>query len=94
LEVKFRWNGELHEHDHERLRRIKDYWKAKIIFVNCSRKPYFEISYPPYFDKDGNFRARPLTEETAWKIDTEAYRKTEELVEKYLTPTLLKNSDS
>jgi hypothetical protein len=91
LEVKFRWNGQLHELDHERLVRIKDFWNAKIIFVNCSQKPYFKISYPPYFDNEGQFRSRPLTEETEWRIDPNAYQKSEDLVEKYLTPTLIKN---
>src|SRR3972149_1299879 len=38
LEVKFRWNGKLHPDDMERLKRIKDFWSAKILFVNCSEK--------------------------------------------------------
>lgn len=91
LEVKFRWNGQLHENDHERLKRIKELWGAKILFVNCLRKPYFEISYPPYFDQGGNFRSGPLVEESTWKIDPEIYDAYEKLVEKYLSPTLLKN---
>lgn len=91
LEVKFRWNGQLHEHDHERLDRIKSFWNAKIIFVNSSKKPFFQISNPPYFDEQGNFLTHPLKEETAWRIDSEEYQKFEALVEKYLTSNLLKN---
>lgn len=90
LEVKFRWNGKLHNHDHERLQRIKDFWNAKIIFVNCSEKPFFQISNPPYFDEVGNFLSRPLSEETSWKIDPKSYEKAEVLVGKYLAQTLLK----
>lgn len=89
LEVKFRWNAQLHENDHERLLRIRNFWNAKIVFVNCSKKPYFQISNPPYFDDDGSFVSRPLTEESAWKIDPDTYNKFEDLVEKYLSPTLL-----
>lgn len=92
LEVKFRWSGQLHEHDYERLVRIKNFWDAKIIFVNCSQRPFFKISYPPYFDKEGKLNLIPLTEETLWKIDLETYSKFEDLVEKYLSPTLLKNT--
>ena len=94
LEVKFRWNGELHKYDHERLMRIKNFWNAKIVFVNCSKKPFFRISNPPYFDGKENFVSTPLSEETAWKIDPAAYEKFEGLVEKYLTPTLIKISVS
>lgn len=90
LEVKFRWNGKLHPHDHERLMRIKHFWSAKIVFVNCSKKPFFQISNSPYFDEKNNFVTKPLTEELSWKIDQEAYKKFEGLVEKYLTPTLIK----
>jgi hypothetical protein len=90
LEVKFRWNGQLHEHDHERLQRIKNFWNAKIVFVNCSKKPYFQISTPPYFDGQDNFVSKPLIEESAWKIDPLVYQKFENLVEKYLGPTLFK----
>lgn len=90
LEVKFRWNGKLHENDHERLSRIKEFWNAKMLFVNCDNKPYFQIANPPYFDAQGDFVSHPLLEETVWKIDPIIYEKTEALVEKYLKPTLLK----
>lgn len=90
LEVKYRGNGQLHENDHKRLKRIKELWGAEILIVNCSRKPYYEISYPPYFDKDGNFRAQSLADQSSWKIDPELYVTYENLVEKYLSPTLLK----
>jgi hypothetical protein len=91
LEVKFRGNGELHNHDNERLERIKTFWKAKIIFVNCKRRPFFEVSTPPYF-QNGLFEKTPLEKEAAWKIDADAYRAAEVLVEKYLSKPLIKSS--
>ena len=89
LEVKFRWDGQIHEHDHERLERIKHFWNAKIVFVNCSQKPFFQISNPPYFDEKGNFACKPLLNEDTWKIDPHVYDKFESLVEKYLEQTLI-----
>lgn len=89
LEVKYRNDGKLHANDHERLNRIKKFWDAKIIFVNCASKPYFKISAPPYYDEKGTFISKPLSEEKLWKIDPEAYKKSEYLVEKYLANTLI-----
>ena len=91
LEVKFRWNGQLHDNDKERLERIKKFWSAKIIFVNCSQKPFFQISSPPYIDEAGKLLSKPLFEENAWRIDPVKYKEFEELVEKYLAPTLIKS---
>lgn len=90
LEVKFRWNGQLHDDDKERFERIKKFWNAKIIIVNCSQKPFFLISNPPYIDVKGDIKCKPLVEETAWKIDKDVYNEFENLVEKYLAPTLIK----
>jgi hypothetical protein len=90
LEVKYRWNGKIHEDDIERLKRIQSFWKAKIIFVNCSEKPFFRISNSPYLDKDNHLVSSPLIEETSWKIDKIIYDEFEALIEKYLTPTLIK----
>lgn len=90
LEVKFRWNGELHQNDHDRLQRIKDFWNAKIVIVNCLNKPYFQISFPPYFNQANEFASRPLSQESPWTIDQNRYKESEDLVEKYLRPTLLK----
>ncbi len=90
IEVKFRWNGKLHSSDHERLSRIKDFWNAKIIFVNCSEKPFFRVSNPPYLDDKDNFETKPLMKEDTWTLDTQVYEKFEGLVEKYLGPTLIK----
>ncbi len=89
VEVKFRWNGKAHDDDKKRLKRIQDFWNAKIIFVNCSAKPFFQISDPPYLGADGSLICKPLIEETAWKIDKAAYEEFEGLVSKYLTPTLI-----
>jgi hypothetical protein len=94
IEVKFRWNGQPHFDDRVRFERIKSFWSAKIIFVNCVQKPYFRISSPPYFNKAGKFMSLPLRDETAWKIDPNVYEEFESLVEKYLTPTLVAKKDT
>src|SRR3989344_8269239 len=80
LEVKFRWNAQLHDDDKKRLERINKFWKAKIIIVNCSQKPFFQISNPPYIDEKGDIKRKPLMEETAWKIDKDIYNEFEGLV--------------
>lgn len=90
VEVKFRWNGKLHENDTEGMERIKNFWSAKMIFVNCSEKPYFRVADTPYIDSEGNLVSKPLLEETSWKIDPAIYSGFETLVEKYLSPTLSK----
>ena len=89
VEVKFRWDGKLHEKDKKRLERIQNFWNAKLIFVNCSEKPFFRISSPPYISDKGLLNEKPLIEETAWKIDEKIYGEFEALVQKYLTPTLI-----
>jgi hypothetical protein len=88
LEVKFRWNGLPHKDDIERLKRISEFWNAKIVFVSSLRRPYFQVSNPPYFDADKKFITKPLLKETEWKIDPAVYAETEKLVEKYLSQAL------
>lgn len=90
VEVKFRWKPEVrYEKDYKRLEIIGKFWSAKIIFINCWEKPYFRITEPPYLDKNKKLKAKPLLEETAWKIDKKLYEEYEELVRRYLTPTLI-----
>ena len=89
VEVKFRWNSELHKNDYNILEKIDKFWRAKIIFVNCWEQPYFRVANPPYIDKKKNLVIKPLLEETDWEIDKELYEVYEELVHKYLTPTLI-----
>ncbi len=91
LEVKFRWDSKLHKKDKERLERIKKFWNAKMIFVNCSQKPFFRISDPPYVDEDGSLISKPLIDEMSWKIDKNVYDDFEVLVGKYLAPILIPN---
>jgi len=88
LEVKYRWNGQLHDHDMERLKKIGEFWSAKIIFVNSLKKPFFRISSPPYVGAGGKLLYKSLLNETAWKIDPAVYEKFEALVTKYLSSTL------
>ena len=95
LEVKFRWDGKSHNNDKEKLNLISEFWKAKIIIVNRTEKPYFRVITPPYFDKNGLLVGKPLIEESSWKIDEAVYDEFKTLVEKYLTPTLiLQNNNS
>lgn len=89
LEVKFRSNGELHENDKRRLEKIKEFWNAKILFVNCTKKPYFEIVNPPSCDKDGKIQKEELSRELYWQFDKKIYNDFEDLVEKYLKSSLL-----
>jgi hypothetical protein len=89
VEVKFRWNAKITESDLARLKNLHKFWNAKLVIVNCWKQPYFQTSFPPYFDKNKNFMTRPLREESQWHIDKEAYDECETLVNKYLTPTLI-----
>ncbi|MBI5187473.1 MAG: hypothetical protein HZA07_00120 [Nitrospirae bacterium] len=89
VEVKFRWRPELHERDYKLLGKIDNFWKAKIIFVNCWEQPYFRVSEPPYLDKNKKLILKPLLQEKEWEIDKELYDIYEELVHRYLTPTLV-----
>jgi hypothetical protein len=88
LEVKYRWNGQLHDDDLERLRKIGEFWSAKIIFVNSLKKPFFRISSPPYISASRKLTYGPLLNETSWKIDPVVYDEFEGLVSKYLSQTL------
>jgi hypothetical protein len=88
VEVKYRWNGLLHDSDLVRLKKIGSFWNAKIIFVNCLKQPFFRISSPPYVNEKGDLITKPLLKETAWKIDPIVYKDVERLVLKYLPLTL------
>lgn len=87
LEVKYRWNGQLHEDDIKRFERIGSFWKAKIVIVNSYKQPFFQISNPPYV-KDGQLISRPLPKDASLKIDPIAYKEMEVLVSNYLSSTL------
>lgn len=89
-EVKFRWQPEWHKDDFLKLERISKFWQAKIILVNCSQKPYFRTSEPPYFDENRKLLAIPLEEDRNLKVEKNILEEFEKLVEKYLTPTLHK----
>ena len=89
VEVKFRWKPELHEGDYKMLEKINRFWNARIVFINCWEQPYFRISDPPYFDKNKKLMLKSLIQEENWKIDKKLYEEYENLVHKYLTPTLV-----
>ncbi len=91
VEVKFRWkpDNELHFESIKILEHVAKYWNAKVVFINCWEQPYFRICEPPYFDSNKKLSTRPLLEEKKWEIDKKLYVEYEELVHKYLTPTLI-----
>ncbi|MEK7078217.1 MAG: hypothetical protein AAB911_01475 [Patescibacteria group bacterium] len=89
VEVKFRWNPELHISDYKMLERIGRFWGPKVIFINCWQQPYFRVSNPPYISKSQKLVWRPLLDEDDWKISKSIYDEYERLVYKYLTPTLV-----
>lgn len=91
VEVKFRWkpDAELYKETIEILERVEKFWNARIVFVNCWEQPYFRISDPPYIDKNKKLVMRPLLEEKDWNVDKKIYNIYEELVYRYLTPTLI-----
>ena len=89
VEVKFRWKGEMTgAEDMERLEKIQKYWDATLIIVNCWKQPYFQVCNPPYL-RGKQLNLRPLLDEKEWGISKEIYVMYEELVHKYLTPTLI-----
>lgn len=90
VEVKFRWKPELHKDDYKMLEEINKFWSAKMVFVNCWEQPYFRVSNPPYVNKKGEITLKPLLEEAHWKIDNGVYKQYEDLVHRYLTPTLVR----
>lgn len=91
VEVKFRWkpDEEVYNETLGILERVRKYWGAKIVFVNCWEQPYFRISESPYVDKNNKIVSRPLIDERNWKIDKKVYEEYEQLVHRYLTPTLV-----
>lgn len=89
MEVKFRWKPELHKSDFVMLERIHRFWNAKVVFINCCEQPYFRVADPPYINKNNHLVTSPLIEETDWKIGKGIYNIYEELVHRYLTPTLV-----
>ncbi len=93
VEVKFRWgaNDPLHNQSVEVINRVAKYWNAPIVFVNCWEQPYFRISLPPYFDKNKKLVYKPLLSIVEWGINEKMYKEYENLVHKYLTPTLVPN---
>lgn len=89
VEVKFRWKPELHASDYAMLEKIHKFWDARVVFVHCWPQPDFRISSPPYVDRQKKLVTKSLLEETNWKIDKKLYEIYEELVYRYLSPTLI-----
>ncbi len=89
VDVKFRWNPEGHENDIKKLRKLGELWQETlIIFVNCSEKPYFRISHAPFISKTGKIITAPLQNLNELRISDNLIERFNELVVKYLTPTL------
>jgi hypothetical protein len=95
VEVKFRRDPiePLHEETIEKLESVEMYWNAEMIFVNCVEAPFFRIARPPYFKNVSQpkrgLNLEPITSVKQWNIDEKTYKEYEQLVEKYLTPTLI-----
>jgi len=94
IEVKFRWHLDWHEDDFKMLKRLYEFWRPIIIFVNCYEKPYFLITRPPYCDKNKRLRGWPLEKADYLSISPSIMGKYNALVEKYLKPTLNNPSKS
>lgn len=92
VEVKFRWSPSGDDRDIKKLESIAQSWPAKIIFVNCSEKPYFRISEPPYLDNEKNLISNPLVENADFKLNTNVIEDMEKLIDKYISPTLRTNN--
>jgi hypothetical protein len=89
IEVKFRWNAAGHANDIKKLEKMGQLWnEAMVVFVNCSEKPYFRISHAPFISKQGAIITAPLHEHDALRVSVGLMAKFEQLVVKYLTPTL------
>ena len=88
VEVKFRWKSEIHSADVGKFKKIEKFWNAKIVVVSCWKQPYFRVMTPPYFSR-GEAIYKPLESEVNWQINNKIYKEYEELVHKYLTPTLV-----
>lgn len=89
VEVKFRWTptGPLHQNTIDALKRTEKYWKARVVFVNCVKKPYFRVMEPPYF-KGRGIRTQPLLSVDEWRVDPSLYGEFERLTLKYFNATL------
>lgn len=94
VEVKFRWHPSGHENDLKKLRRIGELWEESlIVFVNCSEKPYFRVSHAPFVSKQGSIITAPLESVSSFRVSTSLIERFNELVVKYLTPTLFPNKN-
>ena len=89
IDVKFRWHPSGHANDSSKLKDVSALWdEALIIFVNCSEKPYFRISHSPFVDRRGKIITAPITTHAAFSISPNLLDRFDQLVVKYLTPTL------
>jgi len=91
VEIKFRWNPNGHENDPKAVERIRTNWKeCFIVFVNCSEKPYFRVSKNPFLNESNQLVTEPVKNLEFFGITQEFLDKFETLVDKYLSPTLIK----
>jgi len=89
IEVKFRWNGMWQKDDIQKLKNVKDFWKAQIILVNCASKPYFRLLAPPY-DVSIKNSLYESDEFGMNDVPRSIFDKFDSLVEKYISVTLKK----
>jgi|SRR3989344_1409602 len=88
VEVKFRWHQEWHENDFKMLDRLDKFWRPIIIFVNCSKKSYFLVTKPPYYNKQKQPSGWPIEKVDYFNVSKNMIKNYDFLVEKYLKPTL------
>ena len=89
VDVKFRWQPQGHANDILKLKKMGELWdEALIIFVNCSEKPYFRLSHAPFVSRSGAIITAPVTTHAAFGIPASLVERFDNLVVKYLTPTL------
>ena len=90
IEVKFRWNSQVYDdQDAKRFKAIGKLWNSTMVIVNCSERPYFRVTRPPYFVEEKKLLTSPLISASEFNIKQDVYDEYELLVEKYLKHTLI-----
>lgn len=83
IEVKFRYNGKLDEHDREILENLGKYWENARILIVSLNKPHFQISRIKEVLKTN--KLYQLEKDHFIKVSPEIIRRYENLILKYYT---------
>ncbi|RLF50148.1 MAG: hypothetical protein DRN19_05080, partial [Thermoplasmata archaeon] len=87
VEVKYRTELTIYEKDLKKLKIVEEFWQAKIIWVTLA-KPYFRISFPPYFDEKGRLNLIPIENDVDLEIIPDVLEEFNKLIEKYYIKAL------